>query len=64
MGRKKTSRTMPVIENMVVQLDTGGWGWKKGGLRKFRQDSKRALCFTKDVEATRDCIARACESTW
>ena len=23
MGQKKTSRTMPVIENMVVQLDTG-----------------------------------------
>ena len=64
LGRKKAKVFSGLIGNMVVKSDTGVWRWKKGRLRKYRHDVKRTLRFKVDIEANRDCIGRACNSTW
>ena len=61
--RKKPEASTWLIGNMVMKSDAGVWRSKKGGLRKHRQDTKRALQFKVDIKAARDYVDRACKST-
>ena len=51
--------------NELVTLVDGKWKWKEGGRLGYSQAWDSSMSFRLvDVEAARDCIQRACDSSW
>ena len=62
--RVATTDIVGTKETLVKESSSGVWSWKGGGLKKYRRELGVNLGWKEDVLAAKDCIVRACTSTW